>query len=269
MTSEGHEIFPAFPTEFEISQDDDVFSDKAQQFYSTKTLKSYSNNDVRLNSTQTVHHQNHIRHEIPTYQPSPPKFNYQPNSTKSNVSQTTNSLAHAPKMINGVELVPKYNLPDRFQAVFEYEMFNAVQSKCFEPAFKSDDNMVLSAPTGSGKTVVMELAVCKLVGSYEPGTFKAIYMAPTKSLCVERKRDWEKKFSHIGIKCTEMTGDTDYTQLSNVKNGDIIITTPEKWDSMTRKWQDHRKLLELVRLLMVRLDSGLTASTFEEFIKKI
>ena len=31
------------------------------------------------------------------------------------------------------------------------------------------------------------------------------------------------------------------------------MTTPEKWDSMTRRWEDHRKLLEMVRLFLVFL----------------
>lgn len=64
-------------------------------------------------------------------------------------------------------------------------------------------------------------------------------------------RDWDKKFSTLGLVCTELTGDTDFHQLSHVKNGDIIITTPEKWDSMTRRWQDHKKLLQMVKLFLV------------------
>lgn len=64
--------------------------------------------------------------------------------------------------------------------------------------------------------------------------------------------DWEKKFCNLGLVCTELTGDTDNAQLSNVRNGDLIVTTPEKWDSMTRRWQDHRKLLDMVRLFLVK-----------------
>lgn len=65
--------------------------------------------------------------------------------------------------------------------------------------------------------------------------------------------DWERKFATLGLVCTELTGDTQQAQLRNVKSGDIIITTPEKWDSMTRRWEDHKKLLELVRLFLVQL----------------
>ena len=41
--------------------------------------------------------------------------------------------------------------------------FNSVQSTVFPTAFESDLNMVVSAPTGAGKTGVMELAILRLM----------------------------------------------------------------------------------------------------------
>ncbi|KAL7272695.1 ATP-dependent DNA helicase MER3 [Rhizina undulata] len=161
------------------------------------------------------------------------------------------ALSHAPPVVRGITLVSVNELPDRFRSVFPFPLFNAVQSRSFPWVYGSKDNVVLSSPTGSGKTAILELAICALVKELDKGNYKVIYQAPTKALCAERKRDWEKKFSTLGLVCTEMTGDTDHAQLRGVKNGDIIITTPEKWDSMTRRWQDHRKLLELVRLFMI------------------
>ncbi|KAF3912064.1 hypothetical protein ABW21_db0202323 [Orbilia brochopaga] len=161
------------------------------------------------------------------------------------------SLSHAPLMVQGIPLLPVNTLPPRYRSIFPYEVFNATQSKCFDAVFNTNDNLVLSAPTGSGKTVVMELAICRLMQTFEPGTFKIIYQAPTKALCAERKRDWGQKFAPLGLKCTELTGDTQYNQLAEVKNGDLIVTTPEKWDSVTRRWSDHKKLLGLVRLFLI------------------
>lgn len=79
-------------------------------------------------------------------------------------------------------------LPDRLRQIFSFELFNAIQSKTFQAVYESNDNVVVSAPTGSGKTTVMELAICRLIGSAEQGSYKVIYQAPTKALCSEKKR---------------------------------------------------------------------------------
>ena len=109
---------------------------------------------------------------------------------------------------------------------------------------------MVSAPTGSGKTVILELAICRLLIGFKGDQYKIVYMAPTKSLCSERQRDWQAKFSSLGLNCAELTGDTDHAQLRHVQHASIIITTPEKWDSMTRKWKDHAKLMQLVKLFL-------------------
>ena len=142
-------------------------------------------------------------------------------------------------------------LSDRCRSVFRHPLFNAIQSKCFMTAFNSDDNLVVSAPTGGGKTAILELAICRLVSRYKEDRYKIVYMAPTKSLCSERYRDWEPKFAALDLKCAELTGDTEHGQMRNVQGARIIITTPEKWDSMTRKWKDHAKLIQLIRLFLI------------------
>ncbi|KAL4912540.1 Sec63 Brl domain-containing protein [Aspergillus aurantiobrunneus] len=156
-----------------------------------------------------------------------------------------------PISIRGIVLLSVRELPDNYRSLFHFPVFNAVQSKCFQAIYKSDDNVVLAAPTGSGKTVVMELAVCRLLNTLKDEQFKVVYQAPTKSLCSERFRDWNRKFHSLGLQCAELTGDTDHCQLRNVQNSQIIITTPEKWDSMTRKWKDHARLMQLVKLFLI------------------
>jgi DEAD/DEAH box helicase len=160
-------------------------------------------------------------------------------------------LGHAPPLIQGIPLVSVNKLPDRLRSLFPFTLFNAVQSRCFETAFNTDDNLVLSAPTGSGKTVIMELAICRLMNSVRESDFKIVYQAPTKALCSERCNDWQVKFGSLNLNCAELTGDTDITQMRNVQAANIIITTPEKWDSITRRWKDHVKLMRLVKLFLV------------------
>lgn len=154
-------------------------------------------------------------------------------------------------VVQGIQLVAVSDLPDRVRALFPFACFNAVQSRCFSSIYTTDHNFVLSSPTGSGKTVIFELAICRLVLALQGGTFKVVYMAPTKALCAERKRDWKTKFSALGLQCEEMTGDSDIASLHNVQTADIIVTTPEKWDSMTRKWKDHVKLVRIIKLFLI------------------
>ncbi|EHY60257.1 uncharacterized protein HMPREF1120_08225 [Exophiala dermatitidis NIH/UT8656] len=164
---------------------------------------------------------------------------------------TMMSLASAPPVVQGIQLVPATALPDKLRSVVKFDVFNAIQSKCFSPAFETDDNMVVSAPTGSGKTVIMELAICRLIAQCHGGDFKVVYQAPTKSLCSERYQDWHARFGVLNLQCAELTGDTDFNNLRNVQSAHIILTTPEKWDSVTRKWKDHAKLMQLVKLFLV------------------
>lgn len=148
--------------------------------------------------------------------------------------------------------MPVNYLPDMQRRVFpRFPIFNAVQSKCFPIAYETDDNLVVSAPTGSGKTVIMELGILRIMDQLKSGRAKAVYQAPTKSLCSERCRDWQTKFSVFGIQCAELTGDSDGATLHSVANASIIVTTPEKWDSVTRKWKDQAKLMAMVRLFLV------------------
>jgi ATP-dependent DNA helicase HFM1/MER3 len=163
----------------------------------------------------------------------------------------TLALGHAPPMVHGIQLVSPHELPDRFRQVFPYQLFNAVQSKCFAPIYKSTNNVVVAAPTGSGKTALLELAICKAVEDNGSRQFKIVYQAPTKSLCSERVRDWSKKFTHLNLSCAELTGDTGQLEMTRVRNASIIVTTPEKWDSITRKWADHHKLVQMVKLFLI------------------
>ncbi|KAG8555734.1 hypothetical protein GDO81_017791, partial [Engystomops pustulosus] len=110
----------------------------------------------------------------------------------------------------------------------------------------------MCAPTGSGKTVLFEIAVVRLLMiTPAPWTsVKIVYMAPIKALCGQRFEDWKAKFEPIGLLCKELTGDTDVEDLFEIQHAHIIMTTPEKWDSTTRKWRDNT-LVQLVRLFLI------------------
>lgn len=76
-------------------------------------------------------------------------------------------------------------------------------------------------------------------------------MAPLKALCTERLLDWDRRFSSLGLKCIELTGDSDISELHCAYSYQIILTTPEKWDSLTRKWRDHENFIKSVKLFLI------------------
>ncbi|CDQ68847.1 unnamed protein product [Oncorhynchus mykiss] len=150
-------------------------------------------------------------------------------------------------------LRPVSEIHAKFRSVFkEFPYFNYVQSKALDDVLYTGKNVVACAPTGSGKTVLFELAIIRLLmETTEPWrNVKAVYMAPIKALCSQRFEDWKKKFEPLGLSCKELTGDTEIDDFFEIQDAHIIMTTPEKWDSMTRKWRDNC-LLQLVRLFLI------------------
>lgn len=130
-----------------------------------------------------------------------------------------------------------------------YSHFNPVQTQIFHALYHSDVNLLLGAPTGSGKTVAAEVAVFRLLNAH-PGA-KAVYIAPLKALVSERLKDWTKKFADgpLKLKVVELTGDVT-PDLRALKEASIIITTPEKWDGISRLWT-RREYVRKVGLVVI------------------
>lgn len=53
-----------------------------------------------------------------------------------------------------------------------------------------------------------------------------LQVAPMKALCSERFTDWSTKFEPFGLKCKEVTGDSELDDYYELQNVHIIMTTP-------------------------------------------
>ncbi|KAH8093028.1 hypothetical protein JL720_5202 [Aureococcus anophagefferens] len=110
-----------------------------------------------------------------------------------------------------------------------------------------------SAPDGSGKTCLAELAIFKLLNDRGDQKLKAVYVAPLKALARERLKDWRKKFGEkLGLSVLELTGDAT-PDARALRDADVLITTPEKWDGVTRQWRrrDYARHAALLCALLV------------------
>ncbi|KAG2146850.1 Sec63 Brl domain-containing protein [Suillus bovinus] len=177
---------------------------------------------------------------------------------------------HTQQKHQSVRLRPVSELPDMFRSMFKFGVFNAVQSTCFDAVLYSNENMVISAPTGSGKTVIFELSIIRMVNDRTNEAAKCVYVAPTKALCTEKYKEWTTKFGSLGIPTCELTGDTvvfGKGVWGDAKNARIIMFLAEKWDSLTRNWSsvfvvtvayththsrdDHSRILSQIKLFLV------------------
>lgn len=166
-------------------------------------------------------------------------FNYNPQ----NIPNFESFLQQSP---------PVPPLTVNLHAYFSFPYFNKVQTKCLFPLLFSNENMVISAPTGSGKTVLFEIAILKQYLENPPKTSKTIYLSPIKALCQEKNQEWAEKFSPFGLSLLELTGDSgEIEEQEAFHKSSIIITTPEKWDSITRKWHGNELLLSQVTLILI------------------
>lgn len=154
--------------------------------------------------------------------------------------------------------MPTSELPEWARQGFgSSKELNRIQTKCFPTAFNDDSNMLICAPTGSGKTNVAMLAILHEIGkNRNPETgeimlddFKIVYIAPLKALVQEQVGNFGKRLEPYGIKVSELTGDRQLTK-QQIADTQIIVTTPEKWDVITRKATD-MSYTNLVRLIVI------------------
>jgi pre-mRNA-splicing helicase BRR2 len=85
-------------------------------------------------------------------------------------------------------------------------------------------------------TILNELAKHRNeeTGEFDLDAFKIIYIAPMKALVQEMVGNFSKRLKIFNVKVGELTGDSQMTK-QQISETQIIVTTPEKYDVVTRK----------------------------------
>ena len=156
------------------------------------------------------------------------------------------------EVLRSIEEMPSWTHP-AFEGM---KSLNRVQSRVYECELLSPENMLLCAPTGAGKTNVAVLTILHEIGLHrrrdgtvDTSAFKIVYVAPMKALVSEIVGNLSNRLKSFGIKVRELTGDVSLSK-AEIEDTQIIVTTPEKWDIITRKSGD-RTYTQLVKLIII------------------
>ncbi|EPR80034.1 DEAD/DEAH box helicase [Spraguea lophii 42_110] len=143
----------------------------------------------------------------------------------------------------------KKKLKNKLNNIFSSYTPNAMQSYLSTPLYYSDDNILISAPTGSGKSHSILYAILKHINS------QIIYVAPLKALVREISQSLNKMFKNKDIIIRELSGDVDIS-MKDVINTNIIVCTPEKLDLLIRKGYNNFSLLVMDEIHLLNEERG-------------
>ncbi len=134
------------------------------------------------------------------------------------------------KKIN-VEKLEEYGFPRKVVDILldrGIKELNPIQSLAIEKGLLENRNIVATAPTASGKTLIGELALIRHILRREIG----VYLVPLRALASEKYEEfkiWEKLGLRIGISTGDYESPGEY-----LGRYDIIVATYERFDSLLR-----------------------------------
>ena len=105
-------------------------------------------------------------------------------------------------------LIPLSEMPEWTHKAFPEGMtkLNTIQSRLYDRAFGSSENLLVCAPTGAGKTNIAMLAILQCLNSRRRAnntidikSFKIVYIAPMKALVSEIVGNFQRRLEHYEI----------------------------------------------------------------------
>ncbi len=153
--------------------------------------------------------------------------------------------------------------------ISKFEKLNPVQEEALKKGLLKGKNLVIFAPTASGKTLCAELAAIKTILEKKE---KVVYMVPLVALASEKYNDFKEKYSKLGIKVALSVGDLDSSD-PWLKNYDLIVVSNEKMDSLIRHGADWIAEVGLIVVdeihLLQQADRGPTLEIVLTLLRKL
>ena len=162
------------------------------------------------------------------------------------------------------------SVSDAFADLFPFTFFNEMQSRVLPSLLESDDDVVVAAPTASGKTVLAELAMVRELS--KPRNGKILYLAPLRALTNEKEGEWQTLFAPMGFSVYVVSGERELDPVQ-ARDAHVIISTPEKWDSASRKHSTTHPFVKMVSVIVIDevhlLDSDERGGVLEALITRM
>eukprot|EP00047_Mylnosiga_fluctuans_P022270 m.116969 g.116969 ORF g.116969 m.116969 type:complete len:2124 (+) comp9197_c0_seq4:160-6531(+) len=129
-----------------------------------------------------------------------------------------------------------------FEALYRprFKYFNPIQTQVFNALYGTDDNVLVGAPAGSGKTICGEFALLRAF-TKNPEAF-CVYITPKQELSDARYFQWREVFGgQLGKRVVQLTGE-NAADLKLLARGNLVIGTPEQWDVLSRRWKQRKRI---------------------------
>lgn len=200
-----------------------------------------------------------VKFFVPVFEPLPPQYFLRVVSDRWIASETQlpvsfRHLLLPEKNVPPTELLDLQPLPitalrnPKYESLYKFPQFNPIQTQVFNAVYNSDDNVFVGAPTASGKTTIAEFAILHLFQHNADG--RCVYLVSNEALADLMFIEWHNKFGQIlGLRVVKLTGETG-TDLKLLAKGQIIVTTADKWDILSRRWKQ-RKNVQSINLFVV------------------
>lgn len=116
----------------------------------------------------------------------------------------------------------------------DWQDLREIQVAACDVIFNSDDNLLLSTPTASGKTEAAFLPVITEIYNKPPNSVGVLYIAPLKALINDQFVRIEELLQEADITVTKWHGDASQTQKNKLlcKPRGILQITPESLEAM-------------------------------------
>lgn len=177
----------------------------------------------------------------------------------------------APTPLLDVTLTPVSELENpAFSSTFNFETFNKFQTQTFQALYNTNENVLVGASKGAGKTVMAELAI---LNHWRQNKGRAVYICPSAEKLEKLEKNWNKRFSQLaGGKNINILGLELTQNLRLLAESHLILATPEQFDLISRRWKQ-RKNVQKIELLILddahEISNGTKGAAYENIISRM